>query len=227
MTKDTPLVLSERTRALRLDLHNRAGTTALIALAQSTVPMNGEDRRLTVSRTVMTIQFGDFSVRSIASAYTVHSKLLKAIVALLDIDLPASKPTKTGQPHRKPRKHLNASAAAEAKKDSDRRRYQRSRGLGGPAKFIHYAPALPGAPSNTNPDLGLRISADVSIPRDPLIQPDELLVGEDVYRPLSPLMPLAVGDVGAAAVISQLYPQIPNDFDSISFIYYDISKCKN
>ncbi|PVH93488.1 hypothetical protein DM02DRAFT_541434, partial [Periconia macrospinosa] len=75
------------------------------------------------------------------------------------------KPTKTGQPRGRPRKHLNASAAAEAKKDSDRRRYQRSRGLGGPAKFIHYAPAFPGAPSNTNPDLGLRISADVSIPR--------------------------------------------------------------
>ncbi|PVH90938.1 hypothetical protein DM02DRAFT_620780, partial [Periconia macrospinosa] len=91
---------------------------------------------------------------------------------------------------------------AEAKKDSDRRRYLRGRSLGGPA-------------DNTNPDLGLRISADVSIPRDPPIKPDELLVGEDVYRPLSPLMPLAVDDVGAAAVISQLYPQIPNDFDSM------------
>ncbi|PVH90966.1 hypothetical protein DM02DRAFT_664474 [Periconia macrospinosa] len=69
--------------------------------------------------------------------------------------------------------------------------------------FIHYEPVPLGVPTITRPDLGLRISADVPIPRDPLIQPDELLEDSDAYRPPSPLAPLSANDVEDAAMTRQ------------------------
>jgi hypothetical protein len=112
-------------------------------------------------------------------------------------------PTKTARPRGRPRKHESAEAAAEAKKANDRRRYLRGQALGAPAEFVHYAPVPPGVPSITPSDLGLRISADIPIPCDPLIQPDEDERGEDGIRAPSPLAPLAEDDVEAAEVTNQ------------------------
>ncbi|KAF2629492.1 hypothetical protein BU25DRAFT_322849, partial [Macroventuria anomochaeta] len=77
------------------------------------------------------------------------------------------------QPRGRPRKHLTEAAAAEAKRASNRRRLQQALVPNAPAEFIHYAPLPPGIPSTTPLDLGLRISADIPIPQDPLIEPDK------------------------------------------------------
>lgn len=109
------------------------------------------------------------------------------------------KPMVTGRPCGRPRKHPNAAAVAEAKKESDRRRYLRSQGIGGPAAFIHYEPAFPDATPVASPDVDLRINIDVPVPQYPTIQPNESPEHADMYKPQ-----LAADDVEAAAVLSQL-----------------------
>lgn len=106
-------------------------------------------------------------------------------------------------PRGRPRKYRNEDEAAEAARQLRQQRYQRQSQTQAPPEFIAYAPAPLGVPTITQLDLGLRISADIPIPRDPLIQPDELPEDEDAYRPPSPLAPLVVDDIDAAAVISQ------------------------
>ncbi|PVH92672.1 hypothetical protein DM02DRAFT_604978, partial [Periconia macrospinosa] len=104
-------------------------------------------------------------------------------------------------PRGRPKKYLTAEARAEAKRRWNHEEYLRRKNP--PIQqttrpdFIHYQPALPGVPTITGPDLGLRISADIPVPRDPLVQADELLEDEDAYRPPSPLAPPAEGDVEA------------------------------
>ena len=107
-------------------------------------------------------------------------------------------------PRGRPRKYQNPDEVEEAARRLRQQRYQRQRQAQAPPEFVHYEPTPQGVPATTCPDLGLRISADVPIPRDPLLQPDELQEGEDSYRPASPLASLAVDDVEAAAVLSQL-----------------------
>ncbi|CAE7221186.1 hypothetical protein HRS9139_10562 [Pyrenophora teres f. teres] len=107
-------------------------------------------------------------------------------------------------PRGRPRKYQTKEEAAEAARQLRQQRYQRQRWAQAPPEFIAYAPTIPGAPTTTYLDIGLRISADVPIPRDAFTLPDEPLEGEDEYRQPSPLASLAVAEVEAAAVISQL-----------------------
>ncbi|KAF7441634.1 hypothetical protein A1F99_140680 [Pyrenophora tritici-repentis] len=107
-------------------------------------------------------------------------------------------------PRGRPRKYQTEEEAAEAARQLRQQRYQRQRRAQAPPEFIAYAPTIPGAPTTTYLDIGLRISADVPIPRDAFTLPDEPLEGEDEYRQPSPLASLAVAEVEAAAVISQL-----------------------
>ena len=108
-------------------------------------------------------------------------------------------------PGGRPKKYLTAEAKADAKRRHNREDYLRRRNcpLQSRPDFIHYAPAPLGVPTITRTDLGLRTSADVPVPRDPLIQLDELLEDSDIYRPPSPLAPLSAGDVEAAAITKQ------------------------
>ncbi|PVH90427.1 hypothetical protein DM02DRAFT_466429, partial [Periconia macrospinosa] len=86
-------------------------------------------------------------------------------------------------PRGRPKIYLTAKAKAEAKQRSNHEEYLRrkNRSLQRAARpdFIHYEPAPPNVPTITRPDLGLRraqavpISADVPIPRDPVLQPNE------------------------------------------------------
>ncbi|KAK7177912.1 hypothetical protein PSPO01_16036 [Paraphaeosphaeria sporulosa] len=110
-----------------------------------------------------------------------------------------NQPTGTGRPCGRPRKHRNVAAVAEAKKESDRRRYLRSQGLVVPAEFIHYEPAFPDATPVASPDVDLRINVAVPVPQCPTIQPNEPPEHADRYKPQ-----LAANDVEAAAVLSQL-----------------------
>ena len=91
-------------------------------------------------------------------------------------------------PGGRPKKYLTAEAKADAKRRHNREDYLRRRNcpLQSRPDFIHYAPAPLGVPTITRTDLGLRTSADVPVPRDPLIQLDELLEDSDIYRPPSP-----------------------------------------
>lgn len=111
-------------------------------------------------------------------------------------------------PRGRPKRHLTAEAKAEAKRKHNHEQYLRRKNRQFQREtrpdFIHYAPAPPGVPSITPPDLGLRISADIPVPRQPLLQLDELLEDEDAYRLPSPLALLAEDDIKAAAVINQL-----------------------
>jgi hypothetical protein len=109
-------------------------------------------------------------------------------------------------PAGRPKKHLTDKAKAEAKRKYNKQQYLRKKSRAVQCEtrpdFIHYAPEPPGVPSATPLSLGLRISANVPVPRDPLIQPDK---DEDgAIRPLSPLAQLPEDDVEAARVISQL-----------------------
>ena len=104
----------------------------------------------------------------------------------------------------RPKKHVNADQAAEARRERNRRYYIRKRQAQAPPEVFFHAPALPGVPTITRPDLGLRISADVPIPQDPLLQPEESPKDEDGYRPPCPPAPPAAADEAAAAAGSQL-----------------------
>ncbi|KAK7178324.1 hypothetical protein PSPO01_15633 [Paraphaeosphaeria sporulosa] len=106
-------------------------------------------------------------------------------------------------PRGRPRKYQNQDEAAEAARRLRQQRYQRQRQAQAPPEFIQYEPVPISIPTNTAPDLGLRISNDIPIPRDTLTEPDELPGAEDTCRPASPLASLGVDDVEAAAVINQ------------------------
>jgi hypothetical protein len=75
----------------------------------------------------------------------------------------------SGEPSKKlsgrPRKHATKEAAAEAKREANRRWYQRSHEPGRPADFIAFEPPTPNLPIDTPPS-GLRTSSDVRIPLD-------------------------------------------------------------
>lgn len=108
------------------------------------------------------------------------------------------------------KKHSTAEAKAAAKRKHNHEEYLRRKSrsfiLETRSDFVHYAPALPGVLSATPSDIGLRISADIPIPRDPLVQLDE--DKQDAIRPPSRLAPLpeddvVEDDVEAARVIRQ------------------------
>lgn len=111
-------------------------------------------------------------------------------------------------PGGRPKQYLTAEAKAKAKRRHNHEEYLRRKDRQFQhetrPEFVHYEPIPPGIPTTTRIDLSLRISPDVPIPCDSLIEPDELPAGEDVYRPPSPLLSLSTDDVEAAAVISQL-----------------------
>ena len=84
-----------------------------------------------------------------------------------------SYPKKSGG---RPRKHSTTTAAIEAKKQSDRRRYlRRQLQAQGPIDFIAFEPQLHAdIPAETPPETGLRTSDDVRIPLDANARQDEV-----------------------------------------------------
>ncbi|PVH92171.1 hypothetical protein DM02DRAFT_480891, partial [Periconia macrospinosa] len=76
-------------------------------------------------------------------------------------------------PRGRPRKYQSGEEAAEAARRLRQQRYQRQHQAQAPPEFVAYAPTIPGAPTSTCPNVGLRVSADVPVPRDTLIQPEE------------------------------------------------------
>lgn len=75
------------------------------------------------------------------------------------------------KPGGRPRKHATSDAATQARKASDRRRYERSRQPHAPSDFIMYEPPLPcNIPVDTPPQTGLRISLNIQVPPEHDIQ---------------------------------------------------------
>ncbi|KAF2279842.1 uncharacterized protein EI97DRAFT_438948 [Westerdykella ornata] len=107
-------------------------------------------------------------------------------------------------PRGRPKKHITNEEIAEARRERNRQYYIRKRKAQAPPEVISYVPALPGAPTTTYLDLGLRISADIPVPRDPFIQPHESPEDENAYRLRSPLASLAVDDPTTTALVNQL-----------------------
>ncbi|KAL5370972.1 hypothetical protein DPSP01_014565 [Paraphaeosphaeria sporulosa] len=109
-------------------------------------------------------------------------------------------------PGGRPKKHLTVEAHADAKRRQNREAYVRRKGRSfqpiARPDFVHYEPNPLGVPTNTSLDLGLRISADVPIPRDPLNE-DELPEDNNVHRPPSPPAPLSVDTVEPTAILRQ------------------------
>jgi hypothetical protein len=71
----------------------------------------------------------------------------------------------------RPRKHATSDAATQARKASDRRRYERSRQPHAPSDFIMYEPPLScNIPVDTPPQTGLRISLNIQVPPEHDIQ---------------------------------------------------------
>ena len=106
------------------------------------------------------------------------------------------------RPGGRPRKHSNATAAIEAKKQSDRRRYLRSLQTRAPADFIAFEPPHPNIPTDTPPS-GLRTSSDIQIPLDVDAQTDI----PTNLRPISPpptQLPLSGDDAEMAGQITQI-----------------------
>jgi hypothetical protein len=95
-------------------------------------------------------------------------------------------------PRGRPKKHVTEEDKAVARRERNRLYYIRKRKAQAPPEITFYAPTFPGAPTPTYPDLSLRNTADIRIPLDALVQPGELQEGKNLYRPASPLAPLAL-----------------------------------
>ncbi|KFZ22967.1 hypothetical protein V502_02555 [Pseudogymnoascus sp. VKM F-4520 (FW-2644)] len=114
------------------------------------------------------------------------------------------------KPRGRPRKHATSDAATQARKASDRRRYERSRQPHAPSDFIMYEPPLPcNIPVDTPPQTGLRISLNIQVP------PEHDIQSYDTYEdnhPLSALVqracPLTLQDDANNAETTQRIQQI-------------------
>jgi hypothetical protein len=105
-------------------------------------------------------------------------------------------------PGGRPRKHSSATAAIEAKKQSDRRRYLRSLQARGPADFIAYEPPRADGPADT-PSTGFRTKPDIRTPLDDDAQLKDAL--ENTRPSSSPIPPQPLDeDVQVAAQLRQI-----------------------
>ena len=104
----------------------------------------------------------------------------------------------------RPRIHASSEAAAQAKKDRNRRWYERSRQLAGPADFIAYEPLLhSNVPTDTPPETGLR--TNIPVPQDFGAQQENgVLQSELLNAPQPTLLSAPDEDVGITQQINQI-----------------------
>lgn len=110
----------------------------------------------------------------------------------------------------RPRKYDTKEEAVKAKKRRRHQRTQLQRQSQAPAEFIAYEPRLHGdVPSETPPNLGLRISADIPVPHDYTVELNDELEDDAGYQLLFPDQPLpsVEEDAAVAEQISQLQDQ--------------------